>query len=286
MGLLDAGFKKCKLNNVTDLRLYNITASNLVSLERIIDYNIKNNIKLFRISSDIIPFGSHTVNTSEWWKDHRNALKTIATKIKYNNIRVSMHPGQYTVINSTDNAVVSRSFEDLKYHAKFLDSLQVDFSNKIVLHIGGVYGDKEAAIKRFKENYLMLPECVTNRLVIENDEKSFSVEDVLQIGVDLKIPVVFDNLHNKLNPSIHKLYEMELIKMCSKTWMREDGKQKIHYSQQKENGKPGAHSDTINVEEFLDFYYIIKDFNIDIMLEVKDKNLSAINCINCINCIV
>jgi UV DNA damage endonuclease len=69
--------------------------------------------------------------------------------------------------------------------------------------------------------------------------------------------------------------------MCNKTWKRIDGPQKIHYSQQNPLKKIGSHSNTIRVNEFIKFYNILKDKSIDIMLEVKDKNLSAIKCINC-----
>jgi len=95
------------------------------------------------------------------------------------NIRGSMHPGQYTVLNSPNEEVVEKSIMDLEYHCKFLDSLGVDYSNKIILHVGGVYGDKISAMERFKHNFNRLSNSLKKRLVIENDDKSYTIEDVL-----------------------------------------------------------------------------------------------------------
>lgn len=142
-----------------------------------------------------------------------------------------MHPGQYTVINSPNKEVVFKSIKDLQYHCDFLDSLGVDYTNKLILHIGGVYNDKKAAKLRFIENFNSLPSSVKNRLVIENDEKNFSLNDVLEISHLINVPVVFDNLHNFCygdnNYTTKEIYEKVL-----KTWKPKDGTMKVHYSQQ------------------------------------------------------
>lgn len=249
--------------------------------KKILDYNIENKIKVFRISSDIIAFGSHEINKLQWWIEFSDIFKTLGEKIIKSGIRVSMHPGQYTVLNSKEPRVVENAIADLNYHSRFLDALGVDYKNKIILHIGGVYGDKEKSKLEFIKNYFSLSEMVKARLIIENDDKSYSIEDVLEISEIISIPVVFDNLHNKLNRSKDALTEYQWIKLCKYTWRECDGNQKIHYSQQKLDGKIGSHSETINIEEFISFYENLEDKNIDIMLEVKNKNLSAIKCINC-----
>lgn len=284
-GSNDYKLKTCILKNASDNRLRELAFYNLNILEKMIDYNIFNGVNLFRISSDIIPFASHLVNRQEWWLENKIFLENLGTKIKNSNLRVSMHPGQYTVLNSPSPLVVERAIADLEYHTLFLDSLKIDSSSKIVLHIGGVYNDKISSIKRFEQSYSMLPQNIKDRLVIENDDKSYSIEDVLNIGLRLSIPVVFDNLHNKINPSDSKLTEYEWIKSCSNTWLGKDGRQKIHYSQQDRLGKSGAHSQTICIEEFMDFYKTISPLNLDIMLEVKDKNISAIECIGAVKSI-
>jgi len=200
IGVYHNDYKTIRKDNLTDPKLIEIIKYNLESLTHIIDYNIKNNLKLFRISSDLIPFGSSPLNQLEWGVIFKDKFKELSRKIKDNQIRVSMHPGQYTVLNSPDEGVVDRSIQDLIYHAKVLDCLETNSTSKIILHIGGVYGDKKSAITRFLNNYQRLPQNVKNRLIIENDERSYNIADVLEISRSLNIPVVFDNLHHKINP--------------------------------------------------------------------------------------
>jgi UV DNA damage endonuclease len=150
--------------------------------------------------------------------------------------------------------------------------------HKIILHIGGVYGDKLLAVKRFVTNFKHLPVSITGRIVVENDDKSFNICDVLDIGSVLRVPVVFDNLHNAINPCNRQKNDVSIINECKNTWKRKDGVQKIHYSQQDPNKRPGSHSNSIFVDEFINFIDSLGRDDIDIMLEVKDKNLSALNC--------
>ena len=139
-----------------------------------------------------------------------------------------MHPGQYTVINSPHQDVVDRAIEDLIYHASFLDSLSLDASHKLILHIGGIYNEKEAAMDRFISVYQYLPENVKARLVIENDDRLYSVADVLAISSATGIPVVFDTLHHEVNPPHQNDKSMvEWLLLCKNTWKRNDGCQKI-----------------------------------------------------------
>lgn len=278
-GVRETNFKTCILKNATDENLLSIIHHNLDSLENIIDYNVKTGIKLFRISSGIIPFGSSSVNELKWWEIFSEKLFYIGSKIKKGDMRVSMHPGQYTVLNSPKDDVVERAIKDLEYHNKFLDSLNLKKEHKIILHIGGVYGDKRSAIDRFIQNYKGLNEKIKNRLVIENDDKSYNIEDVLYISKTLNIPVIYDNLHNKVLCSDPLKDDSYWIEKVRGTWKKGHGTQKIHYSQQDPTKKPGAHSKTIKLSEFLEFVKGL-DFDIHIMLEVKDKNLSAIKCIN------
>jgi len=281
IGVENSQQKSCNLKNATPEKLQEIISNNLNSLESIVDYNIENNIKLFRISSDIIPFGSNPINQLSWWTLYENKLNKIGTKIKNSGMRVSMHPGQYTVLNSPDSKVVENAICDLNYHGKFLDSLGLNREHKLILHIGGIYQEKENAISRFEENYRKLEESVRKRLVIENDDRSYNIRDVLDIGTKLSIPVVFDNLHNKVNPVNEEISEETWICLAAITWKVNDGRQKIHYSQQNPIKKRGSHAETIGIREFVNFYKRVKGENLDIMLEVKDKNLSAVKCILC-----
>lgn len=281
IGVPNTDMKSCTLKNASSEKLTELSKYNINALKNTIDYNIENNIKLFRISSDLIPFGSSEINNIKWWEIFSNELEMIGQKVKKSNMRVSVHPGQYTVLNSNNEEVVQRSIDDLIYHTRILDSLGLNSEHKMVLHIGGAYGDKESSIKRFMENYKILGDNVKNRLVIENDDKIYNIQEVLEIGIKLNIPVIFDNLHNEINLSNENMDETYWIYQSNLTWKKVDGNQKIHYSQQAENKKIGSHSDFIKINEFMRFYEKLNRKDIDIMLEVKDKNLSCVKCINC-----
>ncbi|MBX4269422.1 UV DNA damage repair endonuclease UvsE [Clostridium estertheticum] len=254
-----------------------VVKQNIIGLKKILENNEKLNIKLFRISSDIVPLGSHSINEIEWYNYFKNELNEIGQFVKKCGMRVSMHPGQYTVLNALKDDIVENAIKDLEYHSKFLDSLGLNSSNKIILHIGGGYGDKNAAVNRFIENFKRLSSSVKNRLVIENDGKIFNIEDVLYVSSKIGIPVIFDNLHHECNHQKDESIK-EIMNKVIKTWKEKDGNVKVHYSQQNLQKQVGAHSNTIMVKAFLEYYDEIKEFNPDIMLEVKDKDVSAIKC--------
>ena len=278
----DTGIKKCLIKNASPDRLRELIRSNLDALLNMVEYNIANDIRLYRVSSDIIHFASSPVNNVPWAEEFKDRLAIIGGRIKESGMRVSMHPGQYTVLNSPDEKIAAAAAAELDYHALFLDSLGVDATNKIILHIGGVYGDKAAASERFIRRFQALPDNVRRRLVIENDDRSYNVSDVLEISARAGIPVVFDNLHHMANPPARTLSQEEWIKACAATWGLRDGRQKIHYSQSDPDRKPGAHSASIHIDEFLNFHDSLAGEKPDIMLEVKDKNVSARKCLLCV----
>ncbi len=278
VGVLDTDFKTFRKENLNENNLKKIIRHNLNSLLNIIEYNIKHEIKLFRISSDLIPFGSSVLNVFDWAEYFVDQFDLIGKKIKKHDMRVSMHPGQYTVLNSPSATVVNNAIADLAYHEKVLTALGLNDDHKIILHIGGVYKDKEVAIVRFIENYRRLDDRIKKRLVVENDDKSYNVLDVLMISEKLKIPVVYDYLHDQINPSNLHENPFSLIKRCADTW---DETPKIHYSNQDVKKRNGSHSKRIDLISFLDFVMKL-EINVDIMLEVKDKNISAVKCNNVI----
>ena len=131
---------------------------------------------------------------------------------------------------------------------------------------------------RFIEEYKKLPQNIKNRLVIENDDKTYNANDILYISKKTGAPILFDYFHHLLN---HESYldSKKVIRRCMRTWKKEkDGIPKIHYSQQATGKRTGSHSLTISTPEFIEFYNTLPK-NIDVMLEVKDKDISALKCI-------
>lgn len=278
VGVPGTELSRCTVKTATKEKLRTVIKRNLNALDQIMEYNQKNGIHLFRISSDIIPFGSHPVNQLNWWEEYKEELAALGEKIRAYEIRVSMHPGQYTVLNSPNEDVVERAIQDLIYHDRFLHVLGMDKTSKLVLHIGGVYADKISASSRFVMNFARLPESVRARLILENDDKNYTIEEVLAIAHQTGSPVVFDNLHHAIHPPAQCCSDREWMLACRQTWKEADGKPKIHYSQQEPGANVGAHSQSICLQEFADYYAMVPP-ETDIMLEVKDKNLSAVRCI-------
>ncbi|MFA9396955.1 MAG: UV DNA damage repair endonuclease UvsE [Clostridiaceae bacterium] len=272
--------RRFSLKNFTKEKFITVTGENIKDLLEILKSNKKKDIYLFRISSDLIPFGSHNINNIMWWDVFKDEFIEIGEYIKDNLMRVSMHPGQYTVLNSMNEDTVKRAIADLEYHTRILDAMELDYSHKIVIHVGGVYGDKAVATNNFKQNFKRLSDSAKKRLILENDDKSYNIEDVLNICNDLSIPAVFDIFHHECYPSLGNIED--ILKQVKKTWKEEDGDIKLHYSNADNEKRLGAHSKFIDSKQFICFYEKVKKYNPDIMLEVKDKDISAIKCGNII----
>lgn len=278
LALPEGRMRSITKKHATDDALALVIEHNLEALDAVLDYCTDNGIRLFRISSDLIPFGSNPINQLEWVVLFSEKLRSLGAKARTGNIRLSMHPGQYTVLNSPDDLVAERTINDLLYHVSLLDALGMDASSKIVLHVGGMYGNRQEAMNRFVTRFLLLPDSVKGRLVIENDDRLFTAENALSVSRACGVPMVFDVLHHRLNHESNSQDELFLIDAAKETWDQKDGRQKIHYSQQAPGKRPGSHSETIILDAFLEFVDYLRDRSPDIMLEVKDKNLSAVKC--------
>lgn len=268
--------KTCRVANATPDRVIELARQNLIALAEILRWNDAKGIRLFRVSSDIIPLASHPAVTAPWREILRLELEQAGRLARQYGVRLSMHPGQYTVLNSPRPEVVEASLAELEYHARFLTALGMDHTAKLVLHLGGVYGDKLSAMARFAENFARLSEDARRRLVLENDERSYTVNDALTLSARIGAPVVFDVFHHRYNPSLEGLPLRAIIDRAAETWGSADGPPKLHYSDPWPGKPPGSHSQSVDVDAFGAFLAQIRDRNIDVMLEVKDKEQSVL----------
>ena len=251
---------------------------NLKDVLTMMDWNESNGIKVFRLSSELFPHKSNPKATDYTFDFAIDLLQQISIKSKSLNQRLTFHPGQFNCIGSPNNEVIINTTNDLKYHADVLDLMQLDHNSVMVIHGGGTYKDKNATKKRWCENYLNMPKNVKNRLVLENCEKNFSIEDCLEISSIVNVPVVFDTHHFECYKLLHPdetfkepEYYMPLI---LETWNRRGIKPKFHVSEQG-SGKCGHHSDYIEViPNYLLDIPTLYDTNIDIMIEAKMKEKS------------
>lgn len=259
------------LRAATPEKLRALARQNLTDLREILRHNLAHDWLLFRIGSSVIPFASHPVNTLNWQAEFRDELDEIGAFARQHDMRLSFHPGQYTVLNSPDPEIVRRAIEEIAYSAAFLDLLGMDTASKIVIHLGGTYGDKPAALARFVETASTLGDSLRRRLVIENDERSYAPADALWVSERTGLPVVFDNLHYAANPGPGALED--LLGQVFATWKAADGPPKVHFSSQAAGGRVGHHADYADPDEFRHWLTRWAQFGgFDLMLEAKAKD--------------
>lgn len=263
-----------RLASYSHERLLTTAKNNFDCLSRIIAWNRDHKILFFRITSDLVPFASHPVCTFPWWNHVADDLGAIGDFIIRSGTRISMHPDQFIILNSPDPKVVERSIAELMYHADLLDLMGLDTTAKIQLHVGGVYGNATESIARFVKVYDRLDPLVRQRLVVENDDRRFTAADCLDIHEQTDIPVLFDVFHHSCINNGEDIHTM--LSRIRKTWSVPDGIMMVDYSSQNPGKRKGGHAEQINPDDFRHFLTISQPFDMDIMLEIKDKESSAL----------
>ncbi len=245
---------------------------------KILEWNRQHGIKLFRLSSSIIPWGNNIdITELKDYKEIKSELKKAGDFAKFWDMRITCHPGPFVVLTSPKDTVVDNAISDLEMHGKLFDMMGLSKTvyNKINIHCNGVYGDKITAMDRFCENFNRLSDSVRSRLTVENDDKAsmYSVKDLMYIHKKIGIPIVFDYHHHQFCTG--DMTEQEALQLASTTWPK-DIQPIVHYSESKalhENDakqKPQAHSEYINA---LPNTYGIE---VDCMVEAKAKELAIL----------
>ena len=246
-------------------KLDRVIVSNLKSLEEIIYYNIKNNIHFYRMSSKIIPLATKSDVKFDYINKYKSYYDKIGKMISDYDMRVDFHPDQFCVLNSVKSDVVSASIDILKYHYSLLEALGI--KNKIlVLHVGSNSFGKDNSIRRFINNFNKLPKYLKECIAIENDDKVFNVNDVLEISKNTGVPVILDYHHHLCNKSD---FSFEDIFNSFN-----NRKVKMHFSSPRNKKDFRSHNDYINGDDFINFIKILKkyDRDVDIMIEAKYKD--------------
>ena len=217
------------------MRLATLRAGGLAALQEIMDHNLlllteilewsrAQGIAMFRISSDLVPFVSHDAVDLAQVRFDLELLARIMDATA--GVRLSMHPGQFTVLSTADQDVLQRSVAELRYHAAILARLGL--GGDLVLHGGGVYGDRPAAAERLVRNIRALLDAVRESICLEGDERAWSVEQLLPICEEAGVPLIVDTLHHTFNGET-SLDQLPWSRIRN-TWA--DRKPKIHYSEQ------------------------------------------------------
>ncbi|ODH26752.1 UV damage endonuclease UvdE [Paracoccidioides brasiliensis] len=251
--------------------------ANARDIVKMLRWNERYGIKFMRLSSEMFPFASHAEHGYSLEPFAADVLAEVGRVVAEFEHRLTVHPGQYTQLASPRPSVIENSVRDLEYHAEMLRLLklppQQDRDAVMVLHMGGVFGDKQATLDRFRQNYKTLSTDIKNRLVLENDDVSWTVHDLLPICEELNIPLVLDYHHHNINFDADKIREgtldiMSLYRCISATWSRKGITQKMHYSEP----TPGALTKAQRRKHNSRVQMLPPcDPTMDLMIEAKDK---------------
>ena len=254
---------------------------NAKDLIKVIRWNNEHGIKMYRMSSDIFPWASEYEFTDlPHFEDIRTALLEAGDEAKRGGQRITFHPSPYGVLASVREDVVKNALKDLRQHAEIMDLMGLDQTHfyPINIHVNTTQPTKEEAAERFCNHFHLLSDNVKKRLVVEVDDKKsqFTAVDLYEmVHKKIGIPITFDYLHNKCNPSIHT--EEEALALCLSTWP--EGIPAItHYSDSKRNhedptAKEVAHSDWLY--EKIETYGM--EFDIELEVKMKEKALLEYN---------
>ncbi|HEX8120264.1 MAG TPA: UV DNA damage repair endonuclease UvsE [Solirubrobacteraceae bacterium] len=262
-----------------------------VSLERlqaVLAYLDDVDVRFYRFATGLAPYASHPDLPRFRDAPRRFAagLEAIGERARASGIRLSSHPGQYTVLNSERAEVRRLAAVELEVQAELMDGMGLGPESVVVLHVGGAAGGTDAALDRFVAGFETLSDAARARLVVENDDRSFALADVLRLAERIERPVVWDILHHHCHDP-ERIPDREALQLALATWP--DGvTPKIHYSTPKtaveQRGKRlvlpqlRAHADLIDpigFEHFLtDTAAGLRDF--DVMLEAKAKDLALL----------
>jgi UV DNA damage endonuclease len=248
-----------------------LALANLQDLKRVIEWNIANGFTIFRVTSDIFP----------WWSKYKltdlpnfpqleKLLREIGDLCRLHKQRLSFHPDHFTKMGSSDPMVVANSLWDIEQHSLVFDLMGFDPSpyNKVNIHIGGAYGNKQDTMLQFCTNFTKLSANARMRLTIENDDKAamYSVRDLYDgVFTFTNIPIVFDYHHHSIHPD--GLTEQEAFELAYSTWRIPPV---FHYSESGMNGIR-SHSDYVKGP--------ISTYGKDcfVMIEAKAKDLAVLS---------
>lgn len=271
-----ARYSKMKSEEERLKKLKEITYSNIEALETILNYNIKNNIHFYRLTSNFIPLATHPDVMWDYRKYFEKDFKYIGKIINDSNMRVDAHPDQFNVINSQRDEVVENTIRNLGVQVDLFEAMNIK-NGKMVIHIGSSQGGKEESIKRFINNLNEFPKRISERLILENDDKVFTAKDVLNICQKVELPMVLDAHHHICKNEGEDI--SEFLEPIFNTWNNDNLPPKIHFSSPKEFENDRKHADFIDVNSFSNFLDMSKkavNRDFDVMIEAKQKDLAVI----------
>jgi UV DNA damage endonuclease len=264
-------------------------------LEAILAYLDDNDIRLYRMATALAPYASHP--TLPQFRDQparcAQRLAHVGARARALGIRLTSHPGQYTVLNSEDDEVQRLAAVELEVQAELMDGMGLGPDAVVVLHVGGAAGGVDAALGRFERGFALLSDAARARVVVENDDRSFALSDVVRLSERIGRPVVWDILHHHCHDP-DAIPDREALGLALRTWPA-GVRPKIHFSSPKTAVEERArrvgrrverttvlpqlraHADLIDPIAFEQFVrQTAAGLQLDVMLEAKAKDLALL----------
>lgn len=259
-------------------KLTRIAAENLQNTLRVMHHAVAHDIRIYRLSSKLIPLLGHELTAGwDFWGKLGPEFKAVGAYAREKEMRVSFHPDHYTLLNSKSKDVIDHSIADLERHVKMFELMDLDERAKLVMHVGGSFKDKAESLQRFQTTWERVPEHVRKRVTLENDDKTYTALETLSLCETLGIPMVLDIHHHRCNPGGENL--RDLVPRIFRLWAPTGLVPKIHVSSPKSEDDIRSHADFIDLDDLLPFLDLAReagDTGLDIMVEAKQKDESAI----------
>jgi len=264
-----------KIESINDQRkrLATLARMNIASTTRLFHHNRAYDIKVFRLTSKLIPLATHPLLQDwDWPRELGADFRNLGSLAVRDGLRISAHPDHFTLLNSPREEVVQAAVKDLIYHDGIFSCMGLESAAKLVIHVGGSYKDKDNSLVRFIENFRKLPTPIKARIMLENDDKSYSAAEVLALCQQLKVPMVLDIHHHWCLNRVEDI--ADLLPAIFATWDEEIVPPKVHISSPRDDKNIRAHADYIDPVFLLDFLNIARglDRDFDVMCEAKAKD--------------
>jgi UV DNA damage endonuclease len=265
------------------------------ALHAVIDYCARHGIRMYRMTAALAPYATHP-DMPQFHRqvdECRAGLAELGVHLREADVRLSTHPSQYIVLNSEDPGVQAAAARDVELQADLLDAMGCGPEAVCVLHVGGATGGFAAAMDRFEAGLQLLSDRARDRLVIENDDRTFALCHVMELHARTGLKVVWDILHHHCNDP-DDIGDREALELALSTWP-EGVTPKIHYSTPKtameeKRKRVGrrverswvlpqlrAHADVIDP---IGFEHFVREtaagLEFDVMLEAKAKDLALL----------
>ena len=261
-------------------------------LEAVFDHLERNDLRMFRLSSSTVPYGTHPELPQFDYRrqidECTKELAALGARARVLGLRLSTHPGQYTVLNSPDETIAAKALADVEQDALLLDALGQGPEGVVVVHVGGVYGDRDAGLDRWAASFEQLSEAARSRVAVEHDERLFDLGDVLELHRRVGVRVVFDAHHHRCNPWPTVSQLGELMALAAATWPA-GVRPKVHVSSPRTELRTVGRGKTARLvapllDQHADFpspwdiAAVLRTARapVDVMLEAKAKDLAVL----------